>query len=258
MTMTAAPLATPPAPKRTTRPWTRTLPLLLAASAGALSATPAPAVDTDWILQALVQPVPSHTDFVELRDSRLLKAPLRLAGEYRRPRADTLVREVRTPYVETTTITSDAAGTDAVGTDPLAAGGSGGGEIIIARAGKPPRRFALARAPELHGLQASFGALLAGDRQALEQHYRLASTGSRAHWVLTLTPKQAVLAAKLHDIALYGRDTELRCIETRPARGATSSPPTQRTLLAGAARAANPSLDAAALLALCHGNGSPR
>ena len=68
-----------------------------------------------------------RTRFVELRESRLLKNPLRLSGEYRRPEDDVLVREVRAPYAETTTIAA--------------------GEATIERAGKSPRTFALSRAP---------------------------------------------------------------------------------------------------------------
>lgn len=174
-----------------------------------------------------------RTSFVEIRGSALLKTPLRIEGEYQRPRGDTLVRDVRAPYRETTTIVT-APGT--------------AGTVTIARAGKAPRRFALARAPELVGLQASFGALLAGDRAALERYYRIATQGTRERWTLALTPKDAALAAKVESITLHGRGAELRCIETQPRKQ-----PVQRTLLAGAARAAGPSLDAAALAALCHG-----
>ena len=68
-----------------------------------------------------VRPSPARmrTSFVELRGPKLLKAPLRIEGEYLRPRDDTLVREVHAPYSETTTIRA--------------------GEVTIARAGKSPR-----------------------------------------------------------------------------------------------------------------------
>ena len=191
--------------------------------------TPSDQVDTGWILSHLSRPAPMRTAFVEVRDSKLLKAPLRITGEYRRPADDTLVREVRAPYAETTTI---AAGT-----------------VSIARAGKSPRTFSLARVPELAGLQASFGALLSGDRALLQQHYRLASAGTRQHWTLTLTPKDAAFAAKVRDITLYGRGAELRCIETASA----GTGDVQRTLLAGAARDAADSATSAALESLCRG-----
>jgi hypothetical protein len=189
------------------------------------------AVDTGWILSHLARPAPTRTAFVELRDSKLLKAPLRIQGEYRRPTTDTLVRDVHAPYVETTTIRD--------------------GNVSIARNGKAPRTFSLARVPELAGLQAGFGALLSGDRTQLEQHYRLASAGIRQHWTLTLTPKDAAFAAKVRDITLYGRGAELRCIETTPAAGSEI----QRTLLAGAAADAAGASTSAALATLCHGQG---
>jgi hypothetical protein len=189
------------------------------------------AIDAGWILSRLARPAPMRTGFVELRDSKLLKAPLRISGEYSRPDEATLVREVRVPYAETTTIVS----------------GKAGGEVTIARAGHAPRRFMLSRVPELGGLQSSFGALLSGDRALLEQHYRLASAGSRERWTLTLTPKDANFAAKVRAITLYGRGAELRCIETMPAQGSD----VQRTLLAGAAREAADVVAGPALAALC-------
>ena len=85
--------------------------------------------DAGWILQALARPAPVRTAFVELRGSPLLKAPLRIEGEYQRPDNDSLVREVRSPYAETTTLRN--------------------GEAIIARTGKTPRKFSLTRVPEL-------------------------------------------------------------------------------------------------------------
>ncbi len=175
-----------------------------------------------------------RTPFVELRGSALLKTPLRLEGEYRRPDGDTLVRDVRSPYTEVTTIRQ--------------------GAVSIARDGRSPRTFSLSRAPELASLQRSFGALLTGDRALLEQHYRLATSGTRERWVMTMTPKAADVAAQLRDITLYGRGAELRCIETRPREGDT-----QRTLLAGAVRDARNLSAAVEFAALCHGAGtSPR
>lgn len=200
----------------------------------------APAVDAGWILGRLARPVPITTPFVELRGSALLKAPLRVEGEYRRPDADTLVRDVRTPYRETTTITGTT--------------GAAGGEVVIAREAQKPRRFALARAPELLALQASFGALLAGDRAALERHYRIEADGARERWKLVLTPRDPALAAKLTSITLLGRGAELRCIETQAPKQ-----PLQRTLLAGAAQAAAKlpaSAGPGAFATLCYGRAA--
>ena len=189
------------------------------------------AVDSAWILEKLARPAPVSTPFVELRGSAMLKAPLRIEGEYARPDEVTLGRAVRVPYAETTTIR--------------------GGQATIARDGRKPRSFALSRAPELAGLQASFGALLAGDSAALGRDYRIESSGRREGWTLLLVPRDAALAASVRDITLHGRGGELRCIETRPVEGDL-----QRTLLAGAARAAVAAGDAAAYERLCRDPGA--
>lgn len=187
---------------------------------------PAP-VESGWILSRLAQPAPMRTSFVEVRDSRLLKNPLRLSGEYRRPDDQTLVREVRAPYAETTTLRGDQAS--------------------IARMGKPARTFSLSRAPQLAGMQAGFGALLRGDAAGISRDFNLAARGTRAQWQLQMTPKQAALKQHVRDITLYGRGSELRCIETRASRGDD----VQRTLLASAARSVTASTTAAQIAMLC-------
>ena len=63
------------------------------------------------MLAQLARPAPTRTGFVEVRGSALLRAPLRIEGEYRRPDAGTLVRVVNAPYAETTTI---RAGEDSI------------------------------------------------------------------------------------------------------------------------------------------------
>ncbi|MDI9238297.1 fatty acyl CoA synthetase [Lysobacter sp. LF1] len=214
---------------RTARYWTTGAATLLLAGTALCAAAAEPAVDTGWILSRIARPAPASTPFLEVRGSKLLKAPLRLTGEYRRPDADTLVREVRAPYAETTTLRA--------------------GEAVIERAGQSPRRFPLARVPELAGLQASFGALLAGDTAALERHYVLGADGSRERWTLTLTPKDPAVAKRVSAIVLSGGGAQLRCIETRPAGGGDA----QRTLMSDAATQAAGVTDAAALAALCHG-----
>ena len=190
---------------------------------------PQATVDADWILARIARPAPSRTGFVEIRGSKLLKQPLRISGEYRHPDANTLVREVRAPYPETTTIRA--------------------GEAVIERAGKSPRRVSLSRVLELAGIQASFGAMLAGDGERLRRHYTLDADGSRQDWRLVMAPKDAGLARRIRNIVLHGRGAELRCIETVPA----GEDDVQRTLLAGAARDAAAVADATALAALCDG-----
>lgn len=207
--------------------------LMLLCSAGPLcAASPEPAagqVDPAWILSRIARPGAITTQFVELRGSALLKTPLRLQGRYMRDADATLVREVTAPYHEKITLSGQTA--------------------TLERDGKQPRTFALARAPELLGLQHAFGALLSGDAAKLEQHYTLSAAGTRQAWQLRLDPRQAAAAqAPVRQIQLYGRGAELRCIETTDDKGQH-----QRTLLAGAAQAAAQVEDADALAALCRG-----
>ncbi|MFA0922305.1 LolA-related protein [Xanthomonas fragariae] len=213
-------------------PMCRTLPwmLILLFSAAPLCAAPPETLDVGQVLQGLARPAPVGTEFVELRGSALLKTPLRVQGHYRRPDAQTLVREVSLPYRETTTLKGD--------------------EGVLEREGKPPRRFSLSRVPELAGLKSGFGALLVGDRALLEQQYRVSGQGQPKAWQLTLQPKDAAVAKQVRELRLYGRNDELRCIESLPVKGEV-----QRTLLAGAARDAASVIDAAALTTLCHGFG---
>jgi hypothetical protein len=215
--------------RRASWPWIMPMLMLLCSAVlprAAAAEAIATRVDAGWILQALAQPAPMRTEFVELRGSPLLQQPLRIEGQYQRPDADTLVRDVRTPYLETTTLRK--------------------GQASIARPGKPVRTFALSRVPELAQLQASFGALLSGDRILLERHYRLAAQGTREEWTLVLTPMDAKLKGTLRDITLHGRNEELRCIETRPTKGDL-----QRTLLGSAAKSAAGTNMADALASLC-------
>lgn len=188
--------------------------------------TEAERFDSGWILARLKQPVPAATPFLELRESDLLDEPMRISGEYRRPDEDTLVRQVTAPYVETTTLKD--------------------GRATIEREGRSPRSFSMSRAPELEGLQASFGALLAGDHAALEQHYAIGAWGTADGWTLTLAPRSRQLARRVESISLFGAGGDLRCIETVGAGGEV-----QRTLLGSAALAAADAQADDGFLALC-------
>ena len=194
-------------------------------------AATAATIDSGWILSKLGHAGPTRTAFVEVRSSPLLKSPLRVSGEYRHPDADTLVREVRSPYQETTTIRD--------------------GKASIQRGGST-RTFALSRAPQLATLQTSFGALLRGDQQQLQSAFALDTSGVREKWKMVLTPKDAALAKQVRDISLFGRGSELRCIETRMSRGNE----VQRTLLASAAAASGSATSDDALQAICHGDAA--
>ncbi len=160
-------------------------------------------------------------------DSKLLKKPLRLQGEYQRPDEATLVREVTAPIPEKTTIRA--------------------GEVEIAA---PARRRAGSRSracrnwPGCRRASARCWPATGAAGTALPTGH----AGHAASLDDDAAARDAGLAKKLQAITLYGRGSELRCIETQPSRGET-----QRTLLAGAASAADGVNAAGALATLCYG-----
>lgn len=137
--------------------------------------------------------------FREERGSALLDAPLVLEGTLARPGDGVLVREVASPYVETTTIRGE--------------------EVTLARDGERTRTFSLRRAPELGGLLASFQALVEADRGLLERHYALALEGDAAGFALVLTPRERRLARRVARVTLLGADAALRCLHLEQADG---------------------------------------
>ena len=111
----------------------------------------------DAVLNALAQPAPTVTPFVERRESALLTVPLTVLGRLEQPDADTLVRVVEAPHAERSTVRD--------------------GRVELVREGEPTRRFSLRRAPELAALLDSFRALLSGQRNLLTEHYTVAFEG---------------------------------------------------------------------------------
>ncbi len=181
------------------------------------------------LIATLAKPAPSSTPFVEIRNSPLLKQPLRISGKYIRSDLSTLIRQVDAPYQETTTLSQDS--------------------IRIEREGKKIRNLSATRIPQLAALQLSLGALLSGDHSKLSEHFSLALDQQQNFWTLTLSPKQPK-KIKTRQIVLIGIADELRCVDTLPLKGAQ-----QVTLLASAAtKIANDEIvltDNNALLAAC-------
>lgn len=204
------------------------------ATTGAMS--PA-AAQLDALLAKLARPTPAETPFVELRGSALLKQPQRLQGRLRQPDANTLVREVLTPFHERTTIRAE--------------------NVLIERyndgSEKPhARKFSLRRAPELEGLLSSFTALLRGDRALLEKNYTVLMDSdprsASASWRLQLTPRDPRLLKRVRAISLRGRGNALECMQL-------DQPDGQHTLtLFGMTAVASAKVsDATGLGALCEG-----
>ena len=121
--------------------------------------------DVDALLARLARPAPDWTGFVEVRYSSLLEKPIVVSGRLEHRENGPLVRHVESPYEEVTELQGE--------------------NVSVERAGSKPRRFRLHRAPELRGMLASFGAILKGDRQMLDQYFVVTAQGSDARWEIT-------------------------------------------------------------------------
>jgi len=167
----------------------------------ALAATPLRAADPDLdrLLARLARPAPDATSFVEVRYSNLLDEPIVVSGVLEHRTDGALVRRVESPYQEVTELQGE--------------------NVTVTREGGKPRRFSLDRAPELRGMLASFGALLTGDRQMLEQYFDVELNESEARWEITLTPRDKNLKRRLSSIVVNGATDRPRCFTLREPDG---------------------------------------
>lgn len=200
---------------------------------GAHASEPAPAATVGpaaaALIAALGQEPPARTAFAEARFMRILDRPLVVSGQLAWLGGDRLERRVEHPHAEVSTIA--------------------GGEVTQQRGDRPPRRFSLARAPQLRALLDSFVALLGGDAGRLGAAFEVRVEGDAAGpWALVLTPRDARVARSVADITVTGEARTSRCIEIRDADG-------DRTFdLLGALASRMPEHPAAdALAALCRG-----
>jgi hypothetical protein len=165
----------------------------------ASSALLAADVDLDALLVRLARPAPDTTGFVEVRYSSLVDAPLVVSGQLEHRKDGSLVRRVESPYQEVTELQGE--------------------NVSVTRAGSKPRHFSLDRAPQLRGMLASFGALLAGDRQQLDRYFTVTARGTDTRWDLVLTPRDATLKKRLTGIVVNGSEGRARCFALQEPDG---------------------------------------
>ncbi len=148
-------------------------------------------LDTSLLLERLVRPASDSTSFVEIRYSSMLTEPIVASGELEYRKDGALVRRISSPYAETAVVTTET--------------------VVFERKGSKPRQFSLDRAPELRGMLTSFGALLQGDREMLERHFSVTTTGNDAGWQIELTPKDRKLKTRIALIRVDGVNGSPRC-----------------------------------------------
>jgi hypothetical protein len=148
--------------------------------------------ELDALLAQIALTPPVSVAFEEVRVSHLLDEALILSGRLHHPSTDTWVRDVAAPWHETTTIDGES--------------------VRIERDGEEARTFALARAPDLRAVTASFGAVLAGERSQLDATFDATlAPAEDGSWLLRLAPRGAKLKRRLALIVVSGTGSTVQC-----------------------------------------------
>jgi hypothetical protein len=132
-----------------------------------------------------------HMAFTEIRQMAFVPQPDNSSGElfYRAP--DYL--EMRTLMPDPRTVILD-------------------GGLITVRRGEGTHNLELAAFPEAAPFIESLRATLAGDRTALERHFRLSFSGTPEHWQLILTPKDPAMAHAVRRIEMVGTSAMIHLV----------------------------------------------
>ncbi|MDP3123944.1 MAG: LolA-related protein [Thiobacillus sp.] len=96
------------------------------------------------------------------------------------------------------------------------------GDTLTLERGRRKHVLQLRDYPEVAAMIESIRATLAGDRQALEQAYRLALDGSAERWTLVLTPLDPRVGAVIARIRMEGAKDVVRSVEITQADGDSS------------------------------------
>ena len=154
--------------------------------------------DIGQLMQRLSQQKSGRATFVERKYMAVLDRPLESSGELSYTAPARLEKRTLKPNQETLILDGD--------------------RISMVR-GKQKIEVWLSQYPEAGALVESIRATLAGDRPALEQHYRLSLGGTAARWKLSLLPNDSRIAALVLRIIISGQQEQVRSIEYLQADG---------------------------------------
>jgi hypothetical protein len=170
----------------------------------ALLAGPAPAQAPPWTLDQLMRALASRehgqAQFTETKSMRLLSRPLTLRGTLSFRAPDWLEKRTLEPNEEILRVDGERLSV----------------EIPVRRI---QRSFSLQELPAVWGFVESIRATLRGDRAMLERFYRIELEGEVRHWVLTLRPTDAKMAAVISEIRLSGAGGRLALVDILEAGG---------------------------------------
>lgn len=149
--------------------------------------------DIDRLMQTLARVKVSRATFVEHKHIAMLDAPVRSSGELLFTAPDRLERRTLKPREESVLLQ---------------------GDTLTMTRGQRQTVLRLQDHPAISALTESVRSTLAGDRAALERHYKLTLSGTEARWSLLLEPREARLRGWVLEIRIDGERGEVRTVET--------------------------------------------
>ena len=176
-------------------------PVVMGLALATLSAAAFAAWDLQLLKETLAQNKSGRATFVESKTLAVLDKPVESSGELLYTAPDRLEKRTLKPKPESMLVNGD--------------------ELLIER-GRQKYRLQLQAYPELAAFIDSIRGTLAGDRKALERHYRLSLDGTAERWSLLLLPLDEKMLAVVQRIRINGARDQLRSVEVSQADGDSS------------------------------------
>ena len=161
----------------------------------------AAAWDIDQLMRGLAQTHSSRASFVEKKFIAMLDRPVESSGELVYTAPDRLEKRTLKPKPESMILERG---------------------ILVIERGRQKHRLQMQDYPELAAFIDSIRGTLAGDRNALERHYRLSLDGTAEQWILQLLPVNEKMQAVVKRIRIAGARDAVRSIEITQADGDSS------------------------------------
>ena len=164
-------------------------------------ASPA-AFPAEWGIPALMQMMAQNkggiTTFTEKKYLSVLNKPLESSGELLYTAPDHLEKKTLIPKPESFVLD---------------------GDTVTINRGKKSYTLKLEYYPKIAIFIESIRGILAGDRTALEQSYRLNLVGNPQQWTLTLLPTDSSMTDIIKNIIVHGEQAKVHSIETYQTDG---------------------------------------
>jgi outer membrane lipoprotein-sorting protein len=157
--------------------------------------------DIDELMRNLAQIQSGHSSFVEKKSIAVLDQAVESSGELFYTAPDHLEKRTLKPKPESMILDHDT--------------------LVIER-GRKKHVLQLQDYPEVAAFIDSIRGTLAGDRKALEQHYRLSLDGTAEQWTLQLLPLDEKMQSVIKRIRIAGVRDAVRSIEMTQADGDSS------------------------------------